>query len=134
MAANGINVLLVDDSATIRRIICKILAQIGIEHVDEALNGAEALKKLKENSYRLILSDWNMEPVGGLELLQRIRANEALRDVPFIMVSSNDSTRHVIRAKEAGADSYIIKPFTAKNLKMKISRVLNVEEAELIAY
>ena len=66
MAANGINVLLVDDSATIRRIICKILAQIGIEQVDEALNGAEALKKLKENSYRLILSDWNMEPVGGL--------------------------------------------------------------------
>ena len=130
MSIDYINVLLVDDSGTIRRIIRKILKQIGIEQVEEAENGADALEKLQAASFRLIISDWNMEPVGGLDLLRQIRANEGTKDLPFIMVSSNDSTKDVIKAKDAGASSYIIKPFTAKNLKFKIENILNLAIAE----
>lgn len=130
MSASHINVLLVDDSDTIRRIIRKILGQIGIEKVEEAENGSEALEKLSSESFRLVISDWNMEPIGGLELLKEIRSNDELKHLPFIMVSSNDSTKDVITAKEAGASSYIIKPFTAQNLKFKIQNILKVDFAE----
>ena len=133
MSSNHINVLLVDDSGTIRRIIRKILGQIGIEKVEEAENGSEALEKLSSDSFRLVISDWNMAPVGGLELLRKIRSDEGLKHLPFIMVSSNDSTRDVITAKEAGASSYIIKPFTAKNLKFKIENILKIDIAEPVA-
>ena len=130
MSASHINVLLVDDSGTIRRIIRKILGQIGIEKVEEAENGSEALEKLSSESFRLVISDWNMEPICGLELLKEIRSNDELKHLPFIMVSSNDSTKDVITAKEAGASSYIIKPFTAQNLKFKIQNILKVDFAE----
>jgi two-component system chemotaxis response regulator CheY len=130
MSASHINVLLVDDSGTIRRIIRKILGQIGIEKVEEAENGSEALEKLSSESFRLVISDWNMEPIGGLELLKEIRSNDELKHLPFIMVSSNDSTKDVITAKEAGASGYIIKPFTAQNLKFKIQNILKVDFAE----
>ena len=130
MSASHINVLLVDDSGTIRRIIRKILGQIGIEKVEEAENGSEALEKLSSGSFRLVISDWNMEPIGGLELLKEIRSNDELKHLPFIMVLSNDSTKDVITAKEAGASSYIIKPFTAQNLKFKIQNILKVDFAE----
>jgi two-component system chemotaxis response regulator CheY len=124
MVDMNINILIVDDYKTMLRIIRSLLNQIGFNNVDEASNGAEALVKLKEKKYELIISDWNMEQMTGLELLQKVRADEKIKMTPFIMVTAESKTDNVIAAKQAGVNNYIVKPFNAETLKAKLASVL----------
>lgn len=124
MVNMNINILIVDDYKTMLRIVRSLLGQIGFNNVDEAANGAEALTRLKEKTYDLIISDWNMEPMTGLELLKAVRADEKTRNVPFIMVTAESKTENVIAAKQAGVNNYIVKPFNAETLKAKLASVL----------
>lgn len=124
MVDMNINILIVDDYKTMLRIVRGLLTQIGFKNIDEAANGAEAIEKLKEKKYNLIISDWNMEPMTGLELLQNVRGNEKTKMVPFIMVTAESKTENVIAAKQAGVSNYIVKPFNAETLKAKLASVL----------
>lgn len=117
-------ILVVDDYGTMRRIVRGLLEQIGYQDVDEAEDGASALEKLRNATYNLIISDWNMEPMTGYELLKEVRADAKLKDTPFILVTAEGKTENVVAAKKAGVDSYIVKPFTAQTLQAKISSVL----------
>ena len=118
------NVLVVDDYATMRRIIRNLLNQIGFTNIEEAADGSSALAKLREKSFGLVISDWNMEPMTGLQLLQEVRADAKLKPLPFIMVTAESKTENVVAAKEAGVNNYIVKPFNAETLKKKIESVL----------
>ena len=117
-------ILVVDDYPTMRRILRNLLDQIGVKDIDEAGSGAEALAKIHNSNIDLVISDWNMEPVTGLELLKKIRANAATANLPFIMVTAESKTENVIEAKKAGVNNYIVKPFTADTLKSKIAAVM----------
>jgi two-component system, chemotaxis family, chemotaxis protein CheY len=119
-----VKILVVDDYPTMRRILRNLLTQIGITDVDEAGSGAEALAKVQSSHVDLVISDWNMEPVTGLELLKKLRANAATAALPFIMVTAESKTENVIEAKKAGVNNYIVKPFTADTLKSKIAAVM----------
>jgi two-component system, chemotaxis family, chemotaxis protein CheY len=116
-------VLVVDDYSTMVRIIRNLLKQLGFENVDDASDGAAALAKMRAKKYGLVISDWNMEPMTGYELLKQVRADPAIRQVPFIMVTAESKTENVIAAKKAGANNYIIKPFNAQTLRDKIQSV-----------
>ncbi len=121
----NMNVLIVDDYNTMLRIIKNLLKQLGFNNVDEATDGSAALAKVKGKSYGLIISDWNMEPMSGLDLLKEIRASgESYQSTPFIMVTAESKTENVIAAKQAGVNNYIVKPFNAETLKTKITAVL----------
>ena len=124
MVDMNINILIVDDYKTMLRIIRSLLTQLGFNNIDEASNGSEALARLQEKKYELIISDWNMEPMTGLELLKNVRADENLKNVPFIMVTAESKTDNVIAAKQAGVSNYIVKPFNAETLKAKLVSVL----------
>jgi two-component system, chemotaxis family, chemotaxis protein CheY len=117
-------VLVVDDYQTMIRIIRNLLKQLGFENVDEAADGAEALGKMRGKKYGLVISDWNMEPMTGYELLREVRADELLKPTPFIMVTAESKTENVIAAKKAGVNNYIVKPFNAQTLKSKMVSVL----------
>ena len=117
-------VLIVDDYKTMLRIIRNLLKQLGFHNVDEATDGAAALQKLRAKDYGLVISDWNMEPMSGMQLLQEVRADAALKEMPFIMITAESKTENVIAAKEAGVSNYIVKPFNAATLKNKLSTVL----------
>ena len=114
-------VLVVDDYSTMRRIIRNLLTQIGYTDIDEAADGNEALKKLREVHYGLVISDWNMEPMTGYELLKQVRADDKLRETPFIMVTAESIAEKVVAARSAGANNFIVKPFNAATLQTKIS-------------
>ena len=116
-------ILVVDDYQTMVRIMRNLLKQIGYENVDDAANGEEALAKVRSKSYALIISDWNMEPMTGLELLQNVRADPMSAQTPFIMVTAESKTDNVLAARKAGVSSYIVKPFNAQMLKAKIDAV-----------
>jgi two-component system, chemotaxis family, chemotaxis protein CheY len=117
-------ILVVDDYATMRRIIRNLLTQIGFTNIEEAGDGSTALQKLREQSFGLIIADWNMEPMTGLQLLKEIRADASIRNLPFIMITAESKTENVIAAKMAGVNNYIVKPFNADTLKNKIESVL----------
>ncbi len=117
-------ILIVDDYKTMLRIIRNLLKQLGFENVDEAMDGSAALHKLREKPYHLVISDWNMEPMTGLQLLREVRSDNQLKGMPFIMVTAESKTENVIAAKEAGVNNYIVKPFNAATLKVKMSSVL----------
>lgn len=119
----NINILIVDDYKTMLRIIKNLLKQIGFENVDEATDGQMALGKLGEKRYGLIISDWNMEPMSGFELLKQVRGSEATKAIPFIMVTAESKTDNVVAAKQAGVNNYIVKPFNAETLKSKLESV-----------
>ena len=120
----SMKVLVVDDYATRRRIIRSLWTQIGFTDVDEAADGASALSKLREAKFGLVISDWNMEPMTGLQLLKEVRADKVLKDTPFIMVTAESKTENVVAAKQAGVNNYIVKPFNAETLKSKIQSVI----------
>jgi len=121
----NMNVLIVDDYNTMLRIIKNLLKQLGFNNVDEATDGSMAFEKVKNKEYGLVISDWNMEPMTGIELLKQIRASsEGFRNVPFIMITAESKTENVIAAKQAGVNNYIVKPFNAETLKTKMSSVL----------
>lgn len=117
-------ILVVDDYKTMVRIIQNLLKQLGFNNVDDAANGAEALSKMKTTRYGLVISDWNMEPMTGYELLCTVRGDDGLKRTPFIMVTAESKTENVIAAKKAGVNNYIVKPFNAQTLKQKIASVL----------
>ena len=127
----SISVLIVDDASTMAHIIRNLLRRIGFKDVDEAPGGATALARMKTKRYGLVISDWNMEPMSGIDLLRQVRADPGLGDIPFIMVTAELRIEHVIAAKEAGANNYIVKPFNAQTLKAKIEAVLG-EKAERV--
>lgn len=116
-------VLVVDDYKTMIRIIRNLLKQLGFEDVDDAADGTEALEKMRDRKYGLVISDWNMEPMTGYELLKQVRADSGLAKTPFIMVTAESKTENVIAAKKAGVNNYIVKPFNAQTLKGKIEAV-----------
>lgn len=126
MVDMNINILTVDDNKTMLRIIHNLLTQIGFSNVDEASNGMMALEKLKEKKYELIISDWNMEPMSGIELLKNVRATEKLKMIPFLMITAESRTENVIAAKQAGVSNYIVKPFNSETLKTKLISILGV--------
>jgi len=119
-------VLVVDDYRTMVRIIRNLLSQIGFSDVDEAMDGTEALQKLRRRPYGLIISDWNMEPMSGYELLKEVRQDDRLTCTPFIMVTAESKAENVVAAKQAGVNNYIVKPFNAATLKSKIDMVFGV--------
>jgi two-component system, chemotaxis family, chemotaxis protein CheY len=125
MALNtSIPVLIIDDYQTMLRIVRNLLKQIGFNDVDEAKDGSEAFGKLKEKQYGLVISDWNMAPMTGFELLQKVRADAELSTMPFIMITAEAKTENVVAAKAAGVNNYIVKPFNADTLRSKIAAVL----------
>ena len=117
-------VLIVDDYKTMLRIIRNLLQQLDFLNVEDAIDGSAALQKLREGSYELIISDWNMEPMTGIQLLKEVRADDNLQQIPFIMITAESKTENVVIAKEAGVSNYIVKPFNAATLKSKLIGVL----------
>jgi two-component system chemotaxis response regulator CheY len=117
-------VLIVDDYRTMLRIISGLLSKLGFTNVDEATDGTDAYAKLKAKPYGFVISDWNMEPMSGFELLKKVRADEELKELPFIMVTAEAKTENVIAARKAGVNNYIIKPFSGEILKAKLKTVL----------
>jgi two-component system chemotaxis response regulator CheY len=118
-------ILVVDDYSTMIRIIRNLLRQIGLDNVDDASDGSDALAKMRGKKYGLVISDWNMEPMTGYELLREVRANPELSQTPFIMITAESKTENVIAAKKAGVNNYIVKPFNAATLKTKIDAVFS---------
>jgi two-component system, chemotaxis family, chemotaxis protein CheY len=116
-------VLVVDDYNTMIRIIRNLLKQIGFADIDDAVDGSSALGRMREKRYGLVISDWNMEPMTGYELLKEVRADPGLSKTPFIMVTAESKTENVIAAKKAGVNNYIVKPFNAQTLQSKIQAV-----------
>ena len=119
-------ILIVDDYTTMLRIMRNLLRQLEMVNVDEAQSGEEALYKLRKETFELVISDWNMQPMTGLDLLRQVRADAKLRPLPFIMVTAESKTENVITAKKAGVSNYIVKPFNAETLRMKIESVFKV--------
>lgn len=117
-------ILVVDDYQTMIRILRNLLKQIGFREIDDAPDGSTALTRLRSRPYGLVITDWNMQPMTGYELLRRARAEETLRTTPFIMVTAESKMENVIAAKNAGANNYIVKPFTLHTLRAKIEAVL----------
>ena len=117
-------VLIVDDYKTMLRIIRNLLKQIDIENVEEASDGQEALTKLRAGSFGLVISDWNMAPMTGLDLLKEVRADARLKDTPFIMITAESKTENVVAAKQAGVSNSIVKPVNAETLREKIEKVM----------
>ena len=116
-------VLVVDDYNTMIRIIRNLLRQLGFTQIDDACDGTTALKLMRARRYGLVISDWNMEPMTGYDLLKEVRADPELSSTPFIMVTAESRTENVIAAKQAGVNNYIVKPFNAQTLKSKIDAV-----------
>lgn len=121
-----IKVLVVDDYSTMIRIISNLLKQIGFsaDNIFTAKDGNAAFQIMKKEEIGLVLSDWNMEPVTGIMLLKKVRADSQLKSTKFILITAESKTENVIQAKKAGVDNYIVKPFDAETLKKKISSVI----------
>ena len=117
-------ILIVDDYKTMLRIIRNLLKQLGFDNVEEATDGSMALTKLRDKGFSLVISDWNMEAMTGIQLLREVRADSKLKDLPFIMITAESKSENVIAAKEAGVSNYIVKPFNAATLKQKLTTIL----------
>ncbi|MGV3578045.1 response regulator [Brevundimonas sp.] len=118
------NVLVVDDYKSMIRIVRGLLNQLGFTNVDEAMDGPSALSMIRSKEYGLVLSDWNMQPMTGLELLKEVRAEARTRALPFVMVTAEAKAENVVAARQAGVNNYVIKPFTLAVLKQKLTTVL----------
>lgn len=122
-AASDVRVLVVDDYATMRRIFRNLLTQLGYTSIDEAADGATALQKLRSERYSVVISDWNMEPMTGLQLLKEVRADTGLSSIPFLMVTAESKSETVVAVQAAGASNYVVKPFNAETLRQKLSQL-----------
>lgn len=123
MADKNLNFLVVDDFSTMRRIVRNLLKELGYTHVEEAEDGAEALDKLQTGRFEFVVSDWNMPNLDGLEMLKRIRASDALKHLPVLMVTAEAKKENIIAAAQAGASGYVVKPFSAATLEEKLDRI-----------
>ena len=119
----NMKVLIVDDFATMRRILRNILKQIGFTDIVEADDGHTALKELKKEKIDLILCDWNMPEMPGIDLLKALKADEQLKNIPFVMVTAEAQKENIIEAVKTGVSSYIVKPFTAETVNEKLNKV-----------
>jgi Response regulator containing CheY-like receiver, AAA-type ATPase, and DNA-binding domains len=123
MTDKNLRILVVDDFPTMRRIIRSLLRELGFSNVEEAEDGGDALTKLKQSPFELVISDWNMPNVDGLEMLQQIRATEELKKLPVLMVTAEAKKENIIAAAKAGASGYVVKPFTAATLEEKLNKI-----------
>jgi two-component system chemotaxis response regulator CheY len=121
----NMKVLIVDDFATMRRILRNILKQIGFTDIAEADDGHTALKELQKEKYDLILCDWNMPEMPGIDLLKTLKADENLKNIPFIMVTAEAQKENILEAVKTGVSSYIVKPFTAETVNEKLTKVFS---------
>ncbi|HTH93646.1 MAG TPA: chemotaxis response regulator CheY [Rhodocyclaceae bacterium] len=118
-----IKFLVVDDFSTMRRIVRNLLKELGFTNVDEAEDGVVALSKLQNGGFNFVVSDWNMPNMDGLTLLQTVRSDPALKDLPFLMITAEAKKENIIAAAQAGASGYIVKPFTAATLNEKMIKI-----------
>ena len=123
MLDTSIKVLVVDDMSTMRRIVKNVLKQIGYSSIEEAENGKEAWTKLKADTFGLVVSDWNMPGMTGIDLLRTVRADPDLKSMPFLMVTAEAQKENIIEAVQAGVSNYIVKPFTAEALNEKLNKI-----------
>ncbi|MEO6202437.1 MAG: chemotaxis response regulator CheY [Nitrospirales bacterium] len=131
MIDTGMKVLVVDDMSTMRRIVKNVLRQIGFSDIMEAENGQDALTKLKAGGFGLVVSDWNMPVMLGIELLRAVRADAELKTLPFLMVTAEAQKENLIEAVQAGVSNYVVKPFTAEVLQGKLEKIfVNVHPAK----
>ncbi|MEE8431664.1 MAG: response regulator [Candidatus Desulfatibia sp.] len=121
----NMKVLIVDDFATMRRILRNILKQIGFTNIAEADDGSTALKELKKEKYDLILCDWNMPEMPGIDLLNTMKSDDELKGIPFVMVTAEAQKDNIVGAVKAGVNSYIVKPFTAETISEKLKKVFD---------
>jgi len=121
----NLHILVVDDFPTMRRIVRNLLKDLGFENVDEAEDGVQALDKLRISPFDLVVSDWNMPNMDGLTLLQTIRADPALAQLPVLMVTAEAKKENIIAAAQAGANGYVVKPFTAVTLEEKLHKIFD---------
>lgn len=127
-SAKNLQILVVDDQQSIRDLTRHCLKQMGINQVEVAKSGEEALGVLGKTKFDLIISDWNMDGISGLELLNKVRNNPVLKKLPFIMATGQKEKSQIVAAKEAGANNYIVKPFSAADLKKRVEAVLGTLE------
>ena len=120
----NMKILIVDDYKTMLQIIRNLLRQLNFTDIDEATDGAMAFSMLQQAKYDLVISDWNMEPMSGIELLEKIRSDDSLKHIPFVMITAESTTEKIVLAKQAGVSSYIVKPFNAESLKAGLVSVL----------
>ncbi len=130
MHDKNLKFLVVDDFSTMRRIVRNLLKELGFVNVDEAEDGAAALRKLQNGNFDFIVSDWNMPNMDGLTMLQNVRANEALRKIPVLMVTAEAKNENIVAAAQAGASGYIVKPFTAATLEEKLKKIFQNMESK----
>lgn len=123
MVQKTMKILVVDDFPTMRRIIKNLLKDLGYENVDEAEDGVIALEKLRSGSFEFVVSDWNMPNMDGLTMLQNIRADPDLSQLPVLMVTAEAKKENIIAAAQAGASGYVVKPFTAATLEEKLNKI-----------
>jgi len=130
MTDKNIKFLIVDDFSTMRRIVRNLLKELGFANVEEAEDGAVALRKLENGNFDFVVSDWNMPNMDGLTMLQNLRANDALKKIPVLMVTAEAKKENIVAAAQAGASGYIVKPFTAATLNEKLNKILqNMENS-----
>ncbi|MBL7251686.1 chemotaxis response regulator CheY [Alloalcanivorax sp. C16-2] len=123
MMDKGMSILVVDDFPTMRRIVRSLLKELGFTNVEEAEDGQEALTKLKAGGFDFVVSDWNMPNLDGLEMLKQIRADDAMKSLPVLMVTAEAKKDNIVAAAQAGANGYIVKPFTAVTLEEKLNKI-----------
>ncbi|QFU00089.1 Chemotaxis protein CheY [Halomonas sp. THAF5a] len=123
MADKNMSILVVDDFPTMRRIVRSLLKELGFTNVEEAEDGQDALNKLKAGGFEFVVSDWNMPNLDGLDMLKQIRADDALKDLPVLMVTAEAKKENIIAAAQAGANGYVVKPFTSATLEEKLNKI-----------
>ena len=123
MFDKSIRILVVDDFPTMRRIVRSLLKELGFSNIDEAEDGKEGLRMLHQDRYDFVVSDWNMPNMDGLEMLTVIRKDEALKHLPVLMVTAEAKKENIIAAAQAGANGYVVKPFTAATLEEMIGKI-----------
>lgn len=130
MSQSNLKFLVVDDFATMRRIIRNLLKELGFNNVDEAEDGVNALQKLRNDRFDFVVSDWNMPNMTGIDLLRNIRADENLKGLPVLMVTAEAKKENIIAAAQAGASGYVVKPFTAATLDEKLKKIFQTMNRE----
>lgn len=116
-------ILVVDDFSTMRRIVRNILQQLGFKNIDEAEDGRQALDRLQSGDIEMVVSDWNMPNMMGIDLLKAVRGDDKLKELPFLMVTAESQKENVIEAVQAGVSNYIVKPFTAETMEQKLELI-----------
>lgn len=123
MADKNMSMLVVDDFPTMRRIVRSLLKELGFTNVEEAEDGQDALNKLRTGKFEFVVSDWNMPNLDGLDMLKQIRADDGLKHLPVLMVTAEAKKENIIAAAQAGANGYVVKPFTAAILEEKLNKI-----------